>query len=76
MKMSIIKTTTKKSVIFKFDGFSEFYCAYVQGAFVGEFIVPTKYASMVSAGNELDILRSMHQCKTYGIILRGARRVE
>jgi hypothetical protein len=70
------KTTTAKSVIFDFDGFSEGYGAYVQGAFVGKFIVPLKHAHMIREGCELEILREMHRERRFGIILRHAGCVE
>jgi len=74
--MSMTKTTTAKSVIFSFDGFSEGYGAYVQGAFVGKFIIPVKYAHMIREGDELDTLREMHQDRRFGIVLRDAGRVQ
>lgn len=74
--MSMHKTTTAKSVIFSFDGFSEGYGAYIQGAFVGKFIVPKQYAHFVVAGDELNILRGMHQSRRFGIVLRNASIVQ
>lgn len=74
--MSMTKTTTAKSVIFAFDGFSEGYGAYVQGAFVGKFIVPAQHAHLIREGDELDTLREMHQERRFGIVLRAAGRVQ
>ena len=75
-EMSIIKTTTSKSVVFTFDGFSEGYGAYVQGAFIGKYIVPKEYANLVTEGNEGEALADMHQMRKYGITLRNAGRVQ
>jgi hypothetical protein len=69
--MSMTKKTTKKSVIYSFDGFSEGYGAYVQGAFVGKFIVPAQHAHMICEGNELEDLKNMHQQRRFGIVLRN-----
>jgi hypothetical protein len=74
--MSMTKTTTAKSVIFSFDGFSEGYGAYVQGAFVGKFIVPKQHAHLVGEGYELSTLREMHQSHRFGIVLRDASNVQ
>lgn len=73
--MSMTKTTTAKSVIFAFDGFSEGYGAYIQGAFVGKYIVPKEFANLVTEGNEGEALAVMHQMRKFGIILRNAGRV-
>ena len=74
--MSMIKTTTARSVIFAFDGYSEGYGAYIQGAFVGKFIVPKQYAHLIREGDELDTLREMHQARRFGISLRNAGSVQ
>lgn len=74
--MSLTKTTTAQFVIFVFDGYSEGYGAYVQGAFVGKFIVPRQHAHLIREGDELDTLREMHQERRFGIILSGARFIQ
>lgn len=74
--MSMTRTTTAKSIIYTFDGYSSGYGAYVQGAFVGKFIVPAQHAHLIREGDELDTLREMHQERRFGIVLRGAGRVQ
>jgi len=74
--MSTTKTTTAKSVIFAFNGFSEGCGAYIQGAFVGKFIVPKQHAHLVGDEYELNTLREMHQSRRFGIILRDASNVQ
>ena len=74
--MSMTKTTTAKSVIYTFDGFSDGYHAYVQGAFIGKFIVPKQHAHLIPEGDEPSALREMHQERRFGIVLRDAGRVQ
>lgn len=74
--MSMTKTITAKSAIYAFDGFSAAYGAYIQDAFIGKFIVPKKHIHLIREGDELNTLRDMHQERRFGIILRGARRVQ
>jgi hypothetical protein len=69
--MSMTKTTTAKSIIYSFDGFSEGYGLYVQGAFVGKFIVPKEHANLICEGNELESLKEMHRQRRFGIVLRN-----
>jgi hypothetical protein len=69
--MSMTKNTTAKSIIYSFDGFSEGYGAFVQGAFVGKFIVPAQHAHHVRPGNELEDLKNMHQQRRFGVVLRN-----
>lgn len=71
--MSMAKTETKKSIIYKFDGYSEFYRAYVSGAFKGTYVVPKRHAHLVQAFGEN--LAELHRDRRYGITLRGAGRV-
>lgn len=73
--MGMQKRETEKSVVFKFDGYSQFYDAFVQGAFVGTFVVPKQWAHLVDDGNEYQSLMEMRDAKRYGVVLRGARRV-
>lgn len=74
--MAMTKSTTAKSVIFNFDGYSDYYRAYEQGAFVGKFIVPAKFAHLIRSGAELtDLLDMRHDCR-YGIILRNAGKIQ
>ena len=76
-KMSMHKTTTAKSVIYKFDGFSEGYGCCVQGAFYGTFIVPIRHTSMLKDnGYEFDTLREMHQARRFGLILRNSGHIQ
>lgn len=74
--MSMTKTLTAKSAIYAFNGFSAGYGAYVEGAFIGKFIVPKQHAHLIREGNDLNTLLEMHQERRFGIILRGARRVQ
>lgn len=74
--MSMTKTTTDKSVIFAFDGFSEGYGAYVQDAFTGTFIVPIQHAHLIQDGDELCALREMYQDRRFRIILRGTGHIQ
>lgn len=67
---------TNKSKIYQFDGYSHGYNAYVQGAFVGKFIVPKKYAGMVREGLELDDLREMRKYGRFGVVLRDGGIVQ
>lgn len=63
---------TKKSRIYEFDGYSKGYTAFVQGAFVGTFIVPKEVADKyVTDGCELEILRDMHAKGGFRIRLVG-----
>lgn len=73
--MSTQIRTTKKSVIYTFDGYSESHRAYVQGAFTGTFIVPTEVAHLIPAGYELDKLRELHAGRRHRVILRNDGRV-
>ena len=73
--MSVQKRETGKSIIFEFDGYSEFYGAFVQGAFVGTFIVPKQWAHLIEDGNEYQSLEEMRGAKRYGVVLRGAGSV-
>ncbi len=74
--MSMTVRKTKKSVIYEFDGYSDYYRAFVQGAFVGKFVVPKEHAHLVDLDYALDSLKSMHEDRRFGVILRGYRTIQ
>jgi len=53
--------TTAKSVIYSFDGYSSHYRAVMQGAPIGEYIVPSEHVWKIPEGDEHDWLRMAHR---------------
>jgi hypothetical protein len=68
--------TTQRSTIYQFDGFSTGYGAYIQGEFVGKFVVPVQYTGMIPEGDELATLLDWHRERKNGIRLCGAGRIQ
>lgn len=73
--MSLKITTTAKSTIYIFDGYSEEFRAFIQGAFTGKFIVPKRHARLPDDRYTLNTLRGMHANRHNGIVCRNVGRV-
>ena len=65
---------TNKSAIYTFDGYSDGYGAYIQGALTGRFIVPMQHAGLINNDYALDDLIAMRQSGGYGIVLKNRGR--